>query len=80
VLIGVTNREKIYILWAAVGWKLGAGRMDKCPRVCYITTGVFMYWVGVKVFEIAALVRLGILRELACLLGGGSGCRIVHRK
>ena len=31
-------------------------------------------------FEIAGFVRLGIVRELACLLGGWSGGRIVHRK
>ena len=39
----------------------------------------FVGW-GEWAFEIAGFVRLGIVRELACLLGGGSGCRIVHRK
>ena len=45
------------------------------------TTGPFMRCVGGEwPFEIAGLVRLGIVPELACLLGGGSGCKIVRRK
>ena len=36
------------------------------------TTGSFMQYVGGEwPFEIAGLVRLGIIPELACLLGGG---------
>ena len=30
VLIGVMKKEEIYIPLIAVGWKLGAGRLDKC--------------------------------------------------
>jgi hypothetical protein len=30
MLIGVMKKEEIYIPWVAVGWKLGAGRLDKC--------------------------------------------------
>ena len=39
-----------------------------------------MVVLGEWPFEIAGLVRLGIVRELACFLGGGSGCTIVHRE
>ena len=47
----------------------------------YSMTGPFVWRVGCEwPLEIAGLVRLGIVRELACLLGGGSGCTIVHRK
>jgi len=46
VLIGVMKREEMYILWVAVGWKLGTGRLDKCPRSGYCTTFPFMRWVG----------------------------------
>jgi hypothetical protein len=31
VLIGVMKKEEMYIHWVAVGWKLGAGRLNKCP-------------------------------------------------
>jgi hypothetical protein len=38
----------------------------------YSTTGLFMQYVGGEwPFEIVGLVRLGIVPELACLLGGG---------
>jgi len=25
------KKEEMYIPWVAVGWKLGAGRLDNCP-------------------------------------------------
>ena len=37
-------------------------------------------WWGEWHFELAGLVRLGIVPDLACLLSGGSECRIVHSK
>ena len=31
MLIRVMKKEEMYIPWVAVGWKLGAGRLDNCP-------------------------------------------------
>jgi len=46
----------------------------------YSMIGPLMRCVGGEwLFEIVGLVRLGIVPELACLLDGRSGCRIVHR-
>ena len=43
----------------------------------YSTTGPFMRSVGSEwPFEIAGLVRLGIVPELACILGGVFGFRL----
>jgi len=37
----------MYILWGGGGWNLVAGRLDKCSRSGYSTTGSFICWVGV---------------------------------
>ena len=72
----------MYIPWVAVGWKLGAGKLDKCPGLQAIARLVLSCgaWGGEWLFEIVGLVCLGIVLELACLLGGGSGRRIVRKK
>jgi len=80
VLLGVMNRVEKYILWAAVGWKLGAGRLDKCRTKAIARLVLSCVGWRRMVFEIASLASLGIVPKLACLLGGGPGCRIVHRK
>ena len=42
MLISVMKKEKMYLPWVAVGWKLGAGRLDKCRTAvaCCTATAV----------------------------------------
>jgi len=62
----------MFIPWVAVGWKLVQAGWISVQAAGYSTTGPFMQYVRREwPFEIACLVRLGIVLELACLLGGG---------
>jgi hypothetical protein len=79
VLIGAVQKKCTYLGLMLVESYVQAGWIS-VQVAGYSTTGPFMWCVGSEwPFEIAGLVRLGIVPELACLLGGGSGCRFVHR-
>ena len=72
VLIDVVKKKCTYLGLLLVGSWVQAGWIS-VGAAGYGMTGPFMRCVGGEwPFEIAGLVRLGIVLELACLLGGAS--------